>query len=114
VRIIFLSTATESVSEIMVVFVVRGGLLGVNAFTTGLRVFAQCAGRCSRHASRTAIANEAALIEKFDESMFAVAGDRARITDRGGSIRVIGVVGNGVTGQTSEEALAQWSEVMGT
>lgn len=76
-RIIFLSTATESISEIVIVFVIRRGLLGVDTLTAGLRVFAQCAGGCSRHTSRTAIANEAALIEKFDEGVFAVTGDGA-------------------------------------
>jgi hypothetical protein len=78
----------------------------VDTLTAGLWVFAQCAWGCSRHTSRTAIADEAALIEKFDEGVFAVTGDGARITDCGRSIRVVGVVGNGVACQASEKALA--------
>ncbi len=69
----------------------------MHALAAGLRVFAQCAWRCSRHTSGTAIADETAFVEKFDEGVFAVASDGARIADRGRCIRIIGFVGNGVT-----------------
>jgi hypothetical protein len=80
--IVVLATATESVPEVLVVLVAFRGLIARHAvLLTSLCIEPQSAGYIFRHTGRAAVTDEVPLVEQFDESVFAVAGYRARIAD---------------------------------
>lgn len=111
-RVVVFSTSTESVSEVLVVFVGFRGLLSrYVALLAGLRVQPERAWRCFWHTSSTAIAYEVALVEQFNEGMFSVARDGTRVAYCCGRIAVGGSRRRQIAGQTGIQALTQGTEV---
>jgi len=99
---------TEAVLKILIVLVVRIGLLGVNSFLgIGLGVDAQIAGTRSWESRGAAVAGKVALVEDLDESVVAVALDRAGIADARRIVGIGRVFGRGKTGETGKYSLAQ-------
>ena len=72
--VVVLTTATEFVTEILVILVVFRSLVARHAvFLASLCIKPQSAGRILGHTGRTAVTDKVALVEQFDESVFAVA-----------------------------------------
>lgn len=105
-RVIFLAAAAELIAEVVVVFVAWGSLLGVNALSTGLRVFAQGTQGSGRHTSRAAVADEIALVEQFDQGVLAMACDGAGVAHCSGVVIVIRARGGWIASQAGEKVLA--------
>ena len=103
--------AAEAVSEVLVVLVIHVGLLGVHS-TLGIRlgVDAQVARARFGVSRGTAVAGKVPLGEDLDECVLSVTLDRAGIADTGGIVRVGGVRGRRIAGQTGEDALTQGTE----
>jgi hypothetical protein len=113
VRIILLTTATESVPEVVVVRVAGRWLLRVSAFPPGLQIITECTGRGRREARCSAVTDEVALVEQLHQGVFAVAGDGAGVADGGGGILIVRVLRRGVACLAREEVLAQRAEGVG-
>lgn len=75
----------ESVAEVVVVFVVHVGFFGMHpASSVGCLVQTESAWACRGNALSTAVACKVALLEDFDEVMFAMALDRTSVAYTGG------------------------------
>lgn len=86
----------------------------MNTFAAVFWIFTQCARGSRRHTSGSAITDETTLVEQFDKGMLAMTGNRARVTNGSGGVRVIGLFGDRIASQTGEKALSECPEVMGT
>ena len=101
VRIIILTTPTELILEIMIVFIIRCWILRVDTLCTSLGIISKRAGRRRRQSCCTTVTYKASLIEKLDQRMLTMTGDGAGVAHARG--------GGGAAGQTGEEALTQSS-----
>lgn len=113
VWVIFLTTATKLVAEVVIVFVARGSFLRVDALSAGIGVLAQSTRRVGGHASRTTVADKVALVEQFDQRVLAMACNGAGIAHGSGGVIIIGARGGRIASQAGKEILSQWTELMG-
>ena len=84
-----LPARTESIAEIVIICICRRRFFAVDwALHTRLGIDPQVAGRSGRKTRGAAIADKVAAMEELDESVFTMAGDAARVADRGRCVRV--------------------------
>jgi hypothetical protein len=80
------------------------------ALGIGCWVDAYVAGARRGKAGGTAVAREVALVEYLNEGMLTMALYRASVADTGGIVRVGGVCGRRIAGETCEDALAECTQ----
>lgn len=112
VRIVVTRAHAESVSEVLIVLVARGWLLGVDP-TLGIsrRVQSQGTGRSRGQARSATVACKVALGKDLDELVFTMALHRAGVAYSGGIVRVGRANGRRVACQTREYTLTKGSEI---
>jgi hypothetical protein len=76
----------------------------------GLLVDSEHAGGSRRQAGRAAVAFKVALRKQLHETVFAMAGDRAGVTDAGCGIWRVRIGRRRIAGQAGKESLSEGTE----
>lgn len=113
-RVIVALADAESVAEVVVVLVVRGWLLRVDA-TLGIsrRVQPQSTRRSRGQACGAAVACEVAFGKYLNELVLTMALYGAGVANTSGIVRISRVGGRRIAGQAREHTLTEGSEILG-
>jgi hypothetical protein len=106
-RIILFVTATESIPEILIVLVILCWELRVHTLCAGPRVSSECTRRSWGKSSCPTVAHKAPLVEEFNQGMFAMTRDGARVTDGCGIVWLVIVGGRRIAGETGKQSLSK-------
>lgn len=115
--IVIARTGAKAIAKIVIVnvgFSTGERLLGMYTLLSRIGVRSERAGDRCRQASGSAIAGEVALRENFNESVVAVALDRAGVADAGGFVWRVHVFRRRVAGKAREDTLLERSKHVGT